>query len=126
MGRVGTSQTAFGVMGALTLIVALAPMDVAAQSDVAKADPNKLAYGKHLAQECTTCHRLDGSGTNIPPIIGLKADYFITTMKFYKSGARENSAMNSVAQMLGDEQLEALAAYFETVKPPAKASGRKR
>ena len=47
-------------------------------------------------------------------------------MKFYKSGARENPAMNSVAQMLGDEQLEALAAYFETVKPPAKASGRKR
>ncbi len=94
---------------------------------MAQAQDDRLAYGRHLSQECTTCHRLDGSGTNIPSIIGLKHDYFVTTMRFYKTGARENPVMNSVAQMLNDEQLEALAAYFAQVKPPAKsAPGRKK
>ena len=84
------------------------------------ADAEKLAYGKHLSQECTTCHRLDGKGQNIPVIYGLEVDYFRTTMKFYRTGARENPVMNSVAQMLSDEQLDALAIYLATQKPPAK------
>ena len=82
------------------------------------ADPEKLAYGKHLSQECTTCHRPDGK--NIPVIYGLEVDYFRTTMKFYKTGARDNPVMNSVAQMLNDDQLDALAIYLATQKPPAK------
>ena len=86
----------------------------------AQPSPDKLAYGRHLAQECTSCHRSDGRGTNIPPIVGLEPDYFITTMKFYKSGARENPVMNSVAQALDDEKLEALAAFLATQKPPTK------
>jgi|LNFM01.1.fsa_nt_gb cytochrome c553 len=86
----------------------------------ARADEQKLAYGKHLSQECTTCHRPDGKGTNIPVIYGLEVDYFRTTMKFYKTGARENAVMNSVAQMLNDEQLDALAIYLATQKPPGK------
>lgn len=91
------------------------------------ANPDKLAYGKHLSQECTTCHRADGKASNIPNIVGLDPEYFVTTMKFYKSGARNNPVMNSVAQMLGDEQLEALAAYFASQKPPAKqAPARKK
>ncbi len=84
------------------------------------ANTDKLAYGKHLAQECTTCHRLDGRGANIPPIVGLEPGYFVTTMKFYKTGARDNPVMNSVAQALNDEQMDALAAYFATQKPAAK------
>lgn len=92
----------------------------------AAANPDKIAYGKHLSQECTTCHRTDGRGTNIPPIFGLEANYFISTMKFYKTGARDNPVMNSVAQALGDEQLEALAAYFATLKPPAKSTPAKK
>lgn len=83
---------------------------------------DKLALGKHLSQECTTCHRADGRSTNIPPIVGLEPDYFVTTMKFYKSGARDNPVMNSVAQMLNDEQLDALAQFLATQKPPAKAA----
>jgi cytochrome c len=84
------------------------------------ADAEKLAYGKHLSQECTTCHRIDGRGQNIPVIYGLEVDYFRTTMKFYRTGVRENPVMNSVAQMLNDEQLDALAIYLATQKPPAK------
>lgn len=95
-------------------------------SSQARADEQKLAYGKHLSQECTTCHRPDGKGQNIPLIYGLEVDYFRTTMKFYKTGARENPVMNSVAQMLNEEQVDALAIYLATQKPAEKPAPSKR
>lgn len=99
---------------------------IAPLTSSAYADEQKLAYGKHLSQECTTCHRPDGKGQNIPVIYGLEADYFRTTMQFYKTGARENPVMNSVAQMLNDDQLDALAIYLATQKPPANPAPSKR
>jgi cytochrome c len=95
----------------------------AAHADTA----DKLAYGKHLSQECTACHRADGRSQNIPPIVGLDPEYFVTTMRFYRTGQRYNPVMNSVAMTLTDEQLDALAAYLTTLKPPAKqAPARKK
>src|SRR5262245_20816107 len=67
----------------------------------AVADDTKLAaYGKYLAQECTSCHRIDGVNNGIPSIIGWPHDIFVTTMKFYKDGARTNPVMVSVAGSL--------------------------
>jgi cytochrome c553 len=107
-------------------MVALGVPQASGQAGV--VTPEKLAYGKHLAQECTTCHRADSRSANIPPIVGLEPDYFITTLKFYKSGARDNPVMKSVAGPLNEEQIEALAAYLATQKPPAKQApaGRKK
>lgn len=89
-------------------------------ADKARANPNQLAYGRHLSQECTTCHRRDGTDSGIPSIVGWQPEDFIATMKFYQSGARSNPAMVSVATLLGEEQLAALAAYFATLQPPQK------
>jgi cytochrome c553 len=111
---------------ALVLAMAAFATSIAPRSATAQTDDSKMAYGKHLSQECTACHRLDGSGTGIPSIVGLHHDYFVTTLKFYKTGARDNPAMNSVAQMLNDEQMEALAAYFEHQKPAVKAAASRK
>ena len=93
----------------------------------AQPSPDTLAYGKHLAQECTTCHRADGrSGGQIPNIFGLDREFFLTTMRFYKTGARTNPVMNSVAEALNEEQLEALAAFLATQKPPARQAPAKK
>lgn len=108
----------------VTSLVAVWASNWAAAQSEAKSMADQLAYGKHLSQECTTCHRLDGGGTNIPSIVGLKHDYFVTTLVFYKTGARDNPAMNSVAQMLTEEQIEALAAYFAQITPQKKAISR--
>ena len=51
-------------------------------------DGKVKAYGKHLAQECTGCHRIDGIDNGIPSIVGWNADAFVATLKFYQSGAR--------------------------------------
>jgi cytochrome c len=87
--------------GALTLAAATADAN------------NQLEYGKHLSSECTTCHKIDGSGgQQIPPITGWKPAEFVSIMTLYKNGLRVNQAMESVAKSLDDEQMQALAAYF--------------
>jgi cytochrome c553 len=88
------------------------------------AEDEKLkAYGRHLAQECTSCHRIDGFDNGIPSIVGWPPDSFIATLKFYQAGQRTNPVMVSVATSLNERQLQALATYFASLpKPPAKTA----
>ena len=73
----------------------------------------RLEYGKYLSSECTTCHKIDGSGgQQIPPITGWTPAEFVSILTLYKNGLRVNQAMESVAKSLDDEQMQALAAYF--------------
>lgn len=82
---------------------------------------NQLEYGKHLSSECTTCHKLDGSGgQQIPPITGWTPSEFVSIMTLYKNGLRVNPAMESVAKSLDDEQMQALAAYFGSLSKRKK------
>ena len=102
-------------MVALATFVSLGATSMSASSDDAKRE----AYGRHLARECTSCHRIDGVDNAIPSIVGWPSDTFVATLKFYRDGTRTNPVMMSVASSLGDEQVQALAAYFATL-PPAK------
>ncbi len=89
----------------------------AAQSDAAGMEDRKvMAYGRHLAQECTACHRLDGSDDGIPVIVGWPPDRFVATLKLYQSGTRTNPVMVSVAKSLSDAQINALAAYLGSLR----------
>lgn len=98
------------------LAILLAAGYMAAAWPSAADSAKQLAYGKHLSAECTTCHRLDGVDNGIPSIVGWKAEDFVDTLNFYKSGARDNQAMKSVADSLDDQQILALATYFGTLK----------
>jgi cytochrome c553 len=92
----------------------------AALSHAVAQDAKMVAYGQHLARECTSCHRLDGINNGIPSIVGWQTDTFIATLKFYRDGARTNPVMVSVASSLSDEQMQALATYFASVPKHAK------
>lgn len=74
------------------------------------------ALGQYLSGECVTCHRRDGQDKNIPSIIGLPADRFIAALRSYKSKEKPNPAMQTIAGRLNDEEMQALAAYFEALK----------
>ncbi len=78
-----------------------------------KGDPE---FGAYLSGECVSCHQIDGSDGGIPSIIGwLQAD-FITALQAYKSEHRPHPVMQMMAKRLSDEEIAALAAYFETVE----------
>ncbi|MEZ5851874.1 MAG: hypothetical protein R3D68_14610 [Hyphomicrobiaceae bacterium] len=90
-------------------------------ASAARADEAKLlAYGRHLASECTTCHRIDGTDNGIPAITGWAVSEFIQTLGFYKTGVRNNQVMESVAQTLDDDQVKALATYYASLPRPER------
>ena len=102
------------------------PIALAGLASLASADEAKLkAYGKHLAQECASCHRIDGIDNGIPSIVGWPADTFRATIKSYRDGTRANPVMVSVASSLNDQQIDALATFFATLPKPPKGGRAK-
>lgn len=76
-----------------------------------------IAFGEYLSGECVTCHRVDGQDKGIPPIVGWPADQFTAVLQSYKAKDRANQVMQTIAGRLSDQDMEALATYFESLKP---------
>lgn len=87
------------------------------------------ARGAQAAAVCTACHQADGSGMNIPGgeswprLAGLNAAYLAKQLHDYKSGARTNPTMAPFAQMLNDQQIADVAAYYSAMPPTAGKGG---
>ena len=73
-------------------------------------------YGEYLSAECTTCHQRDGSDEGIPSITHWPAGDFVVAMHAYKRKIRPHPVMQMMAGRLDDEEIAALAAYFENVE----------
>lgn len=71
------------------------------------------AYGEYLSSECTTCHTTSGSDTGIPSITNWPAEDFVIAMHAYKQKVRPHPVMQMMAGRLSDEEIAALAAYFQ-------------
>jgi cytochrome c len=59
---------------------------------------------------------LSGSGDGIPIIHGLSKNQFVTALHAYRAKYRDNSVMQLVAGRLTDQEIAALAAYFEELE----------
>jgi len=107
--------------------MALLCLASAAPFSHAHAEEAKLkAYGQQLARECTSCHRIDGIDNGIPSIVGWSAETFVTTIRFYQDGTRNNPVMVSVAGSLNERQIDALAAFFASLPKPMPAAAAKK
>lgn len=73
-------------------------------------------YGEYLSSECTTCHQVDGSYDGIPSITNWPNEDFVVAMHAYKRKIRPHPVMQMMAGRLSDEEIAALAAYFEKLK----------
>ena len=72
-------------------------------------------YGEYLSSECTTCHQADGANDGIPGIVGWPKADFVTAMHAYKEKHRENPVMQMTAGRLSNDEIAALAVYFESL-----------
>lgn len=85
-------------------------------------DPEILAiegdseYGEYLSSECLTCHQKDGSAEGIPSIVGWPVEDFVVAMHAYKRKLRPHPVMQMMASRLSDEEIAALAAYFNALE----------
>jgi cytochrome c553 len=102
---------------------------------LASAAPALIQRGEQLAkvgsaakdlQACDNCHGPGGIG--IPPAIpylaGQYAQYIAFELKMWQRGYRRNSpeTMFMIATKLDDQDIAALAAYYQQVRPSAKTS----
>lgn len=75
-----------------------------------------MAYGEYLSSECITCHRADGSDEGIPSITNWPAEDFVIAMHAYKEQVRPHPVMRMMAGRLSNEEIAALAAFFEALE----------
>ncbi|MRU17005.1 c-type cytochrome [Roseovarius sp. A21] len=73
-------------------------------------------YGEYLSSECKTCHQPDGNDDGIPSITNWPAEDFVVAMHAYKKKLRPHPVMQMMAGRLSDEEIAALAAYFENIE----------
>jgi cytochrome c553 len=74
------------------------------------------------AQMCSTCHGANGLSMlpNAPHLAGQPAIYLAEQMKAYRSGKRLHEVMNVVAKPLSDADIDALAAWYASIKIDVK------
>jgi cytochrome c553 len=78
---------------------------------------NDAAATVALVGTCVACHGADGIGKSpqYPNLQGQKAAYLEKQLKAFRSGERKDSNMNPLSTTLSDEDIAALAAYFENI-----------
>ena len=81
-------------------------------ADILNLDGDR-EYGEYLASDCKTCHEADGGGDGIPNINGRPKIQLITLLYAYREKIKLNPVMQMQAGRLTNEEIVALAAYFE-------------
>ena len=82
------------------------------------------AAGKQAAgAACGGCHGATGVSGNpsVPSLAGQDAGYIVAALNDYKSGARSDSTMKSIAASLSDKTEADMAAFFASQMPQAPA-----
>lgn len=94
----------------------LEPSDPRPSDDILAIEGN-VEYGEYLSGTCVTCHQLSGSDDGIPSIMGWPNAAFVTVLHAYKNKNRDNSVMQQITSVLSNDEIAALAAYYETIAP---------
>ena len=75
---------------------------------------------------CINCHGRDGVSKlpEAPNLAGQVQTYIVSSLQAYKTGARKNELMNTVAEPLSDADIQDLSAYYASIQinvtPPPK------
>lgn len=90
----------------------------------AKAVAGDAARGKNKSITCAACHGADGNSINPewPSLAGQNENYLIRSLQSFKDGSRENVLMSPQANMLSDQDIEDLAAFFATQTPKRRTA----
>lgn len=74
--------------------------------------------GKARAGMCATCHGPLGLSQlpNAPHLAGQPAIYIVEQLKNYRSGKRQNEVMSVIAKPLTDQEIDDLAAWYESIQ----------
>ncbi|MFA5628398.1 MAG: c-type cytochrome [Thiohalomonadaceae bacterium] len=101
-------------MGSITLFKKMVFAGGLALSGVAWATTPSAIM---LANTCAACHGTAGSSVaQIPSLAGAPAEYFVESMKAFKSGERKATVMDRVAKGYSDKEIALMGDYFAQQK----------
>ena len=97
-------------LSASLLLVFCAGTSVSALAD--EEDGAQLAFKYH----CTTCHGQNGvaSSDRYPNLAGQPVPYLVSRLKYFREGGERGNQMNGQAAPLSDEEIDRLAAHFNS------------
>jgi cytochrome c553 len=113
-------------IGLIALVVgAAACVSAIAQEGAAAAAPEGNAEaGKVKSATCAACHGADGNSVtpNWPSLAGQHASYIVRQLEAFKSGDRQDVTMKPFADMLSEQDMHDVAAYFAAQKQTPKGA----
>lgn len=112
-----TLTRAFAVLAATFSCASFAQEE--AGDNVIKGDPEAA---RSKVSMCIGCHGIPGYKASfpevyhVPKIAGQNADYIVTALQDYATGARSFPSMEAIAQGLSPQDMADLAAYYSSLK----------
>lgn len=101
------TKTLMGIFAGLAL-VSLATHGLAADT----------GEGARLANACTSCHGIGGHSVGVTPsLAGQAVDDLVTKLTAFKDQSAASTIMNRLARGYTDDEIAALAAYFNSMGP---------
>jgi len=81
--------------------------------------PGDKDAGKAASASCSGCHGDEGvsSNPNTPSLAGQDAQYIVAALRAYKSGARSDETMKSLASALDEMAIKNMSAYYAALNP---------
>ena len=90
----------------------------------ARAQEGNVEAGRTKSATCAACHGVDGNSVTPawPMLAGQHASYIVRQLQAFKSGERTDVTMKPFADLLSDQEMLDVAAYFESQKPAPKGA----
>ena len=92
-------------------------MIVAAVAVLASAGIAQAADVPPGAASCSGCHAASpNAGTPVPPLAGRPASDIVSQMAAFKAGQRPGTIMDRIAKGFSDDEVRAIAAWYQSQK----------
>lgn len=90
----------------------------------AHGQEGSVEAGRTKAVTCAACHGVDGNSVtpDWPMLAGQHASYIARQLRAFKNGERTDVTMKPFADLLSDQDVLDVAAYFATQKPTPKGA----
>jgi cytochrome c553 len=90
----------------------------------AHAQEGSVEAGRAKSATCAACHGVDGNSVtpDWPMLAGQHANYIVKQLRAFKGGERTDVTMKPFADMLSEQDMLDVAAYFEAQKPTPKGA----
>ncbi len=102
----------------------LAAPSAGAQEGAAATPAGSIEAGRTKSATCAACHGADGNSVtpDWPMLAGQHASYIVKQLRAFKNGERTDVTMKPFADMLSEQDMLDVAAYFEAQTPIPKGA----